>query len=283
MRGLGCGFAVAVAVALFGGRPAHAQQVVEFGRIESVGGFVRYHDKASFLVELRAGRIARGLVMVERREHYGPPSLIMTGQIDAGRALRLWALLYRAAPWRLPQVRDFSGNVDFPDTHVTYAGRYTQEILAGWASPPPGIPLVSAEMDRFRQEAWAAASDVAASNLFIYHAFGGRMGYDRTITISQDGHIRDEVTFASPAGQPYVKDGMLTSSEVIALTGLCQGWTRYPRAFPGDPRLTDGIAEEATYVRFGFARTIFGGDPASRPAAFQAVLDYVTAKADSIP
>jgi hypothetical protein len=208
----------------------------------------------------------------------------MTGRIDARRTRSLLTALQVARPWHTPVVRDYSGNTDFSNTRVTYAGVYVQEIVANYITPP-ALPLISRAMDAFRNDAWDIVALTADADLFVYDGSGGRLGYRRTITISRSGKIVDEVTFANPSAPstPYRKESTLSAAQVMHLHALCAGWSRYPQAFPGNPRAYDGIGVDATYYSWGRGKTVFAGEPQSQPAAFKAVLDYVEALADALP
>jgi hypothetical protein len=265
---------------------AEAQQLLRIADVASVGGFVIHSDAATIWAEMSGSRVVRGRIRVERTFRGGAqPSLVMTGQLDATETLLLWNSLYRAAPWRHKQVVARSTNTDFPDTHVTYLGRYKQEILAGLMSPPPRMPRVSNAMIAFLDLAWDAARRTAEAPLFVYDASGGRLGYRRLITIARDGKIVDEVSYANPSapGTPYRKEGQLTSTEIDTLKNAARHWPAWPRSFPGDPRAYDGIGIDATLYTWGVKKTVGAGEPSSRPRDFQGLLNLVESLADRIP
>lgn len=283
----GLGFFLALALAT-AAPAARAQQLTRVAEVESTGGYTRFNDRATIWAETRAGRVRRGLILVERTFRGGAQPLVMTGTLGAAETHDLWTRVAAALPSRDPQVHAAQVNVDFPDTIVTYRGRYRQEVRASFASLaaiPPGIPLVSNDMQRFLDGVSAAIARTAAADLFVYDASGGRAGYRRTIRIAADGTIDDDVTYAAAAFAPYQysKSGALTPDEVNALRALCARWSRLPAAFAGDPRLVDGIGIETTYTTFGIGKAVFAGDPASRPAAYQRILDKVEAFAAAIP
>src|SRR5438105_3565276 len=121
-----------------------AQQLVRVAEVESVGGYTTHNDKATFWADMRLGRVRGGLIQVERDTHHG--TFVMTGRIDAAETLAIWNGLAAARPWRAAQVHALAVNVDFPDTVVTYLGRYRQTIRAGFVSlsaVPRGMPAVS--------------------------------------------------------------------------------------------------------------------------------------------
>ena len=150
------GLTIAAAGMFGGAAPAQAQQLVKFAEVESQGGFVAWSDKVTMLAQLNAaGRITGGRVQVERVVRRGatPGTLVMTGKMGAAETHSLWTAIYAAKPWQYTQVRARNGNTDFPNTKVTYMGRYAQTIIAGYITPPR-LPLVSAEMERFTGLAW---------------------------------------------------------------------------------------------------------------------------------
>jgi hypothetical protein len=279
------GLAVAVAVAGFAAEARAA--LVRIAEVESVGGYTIYNDKTTVWANVNAvGRITQGLVQVERRYRRGPngpQSLFMTGSLGAGETLNLWQAIYAARPWATPRVRAEMVNTDFPDTKVTYLGRYTQTIIAGAVTPPP-LPLISRQMRAFLRLAGDVRQRVADGELFVYDAAGGRAGYHRVITIHRDGKIEDVVDYASPAfaGQGYQKSGQLAPEEVIALQDACRLWSAWPSAFPGNPQMVDGIGITASFYRWGVKKSVFAGDPQGRPRDFQGALNMVESLAGKL-
>lgn len=284
------GAAVAVALVAAGAASeARAQALVRIAEYESVGGYVIHNDKAVIWAELRGTRVARGLIRVERRVRGAAQPILMTGQLSATETLTMWSTLYRARPWSASLVHALHVNTDFPDSKVRAFGRFTQYIKASYLSPadiPAGVPAVSREMSLFLSQVRDAVRRTAEAPFFVYEANGGRLGYRRTVTISNAGAITDEVDYAvvrPGLPQPYSRSGAITADERNELARLASRWSSYPRSYPGDPRTYDGIGITATLYRFGVAKAVFAGEPQSRPADFEAVLAKAAELADKLP
>lgn len=282
------GLGLAITLAVFGAASeARAQTVVKIIEVESEGGFTISNDKTTVWANLNAaGRITSGLIQVERKFKRGvttPTSVFMTGSLRAAETSTLWNAIYAARPWALARVRAERWNTDFPNTKVTYYGRYTQTIIAGSVDRPP-YPVVSAAMKSFLGLAGNASATVAAGELFTYQAAGGRTGYVRTITITRDGNIEDEVTYTNPsfAGQGYVKTGRLTPDEINGLHGAARLWSSWPAAFPGNPQAYDGIGITVSFWRWGQKKSVFAGEAQGRPRDFQGAINLIESLAGNL-
>jgi hypothetical protein len=286
--GLGFGKRVLAAAAVALGvmavaAPARAQSLVQFADIASQGGYVMSSDKATFYAEENAiGRVTRGWIVVERDFRSGG-SIVMHGAMTRSETIALWNSIYNAAPWSAKQSVQAQTNTDFPNTVVTYVHRYTQTILG--TPPATRVPRETAAMIAFCDQAWDLVQRTFAADLFVYHAAGSRSGYDREITISKSGAITDEVSYASAAfaGQGYSKQGQLTAAQVNALVAACASWSRYPKSYPGNPQMVDGIGITTTFTSGTVVKSVFAGDAANRPASYQAVIDMVEALGNQIP
>jgi hypothetical protein len=275
--------AAAVAIAAtVGAAQARAQALTRFATVETQGGFVIFNDKATFWAETSPlGAVTRGWIQVERTFR-GGGSILMHGRMDRAETLSLWRAIYRAKPWAAAQSNAPAQNPDFPDTVVTYMGRYTQRVLGAAANP--GAPAETADMAQFIDEAAGFVQRTGAGDLFTYHAAGGRAGYVRDIVISRSGAISDAVSFAAAGfGPGYQKQGQLTAQQVNALVTACASWGAYPKAFPGNPQMVDAIGITLTYTSATVPHTIDAGDASSRPASFQAVIDMVEGLANQLP
>ncbi|MHC4392916.1 MAG: hypothetical protein ACYS22_16615 [Planctomycetota bacterium] len=280
--------AFGLVLGLLASSPAKAQ-FYQVAKVESQGGFVSHSDTATFWAYVSAGQIRAGYVHIDRNVRRGGPGrFTMTGQMTPRETYELWLGIYQAQPWKHAEVAANSVNTDFPNTIVTYLGRYTQKINAGFISPaavPASMPRVTPAMEAFTRKAWGIAGRVSAEPRFQMTAMGGRLGYNRTLTITNSGTITDEVSYRNPnaPAQPYSKTGQLTLAEINSFTGLAAGWSSFPDRFSqGNPSHVDGIDVFTTYYRWGFKDEVFAGWARDRTPDYQAILDYVNGLAGQL-
>jgi hypothetical protein len=290
MRKVSIFFAAALtaAAALAYAPAAQAQSIREIARVRWIGGFTAYNDTATVYASLNAaGAITAGFVRVDRKVHSHPTALAMTSRLTARETYDLWLGCYSARPWINPEVQSDFLNTDLPDVEVRYLGvaRYTQKIRAGMVGPS-NLPRVSSAMKTFIQQTSSRVLTVAGSPLIVYEARGGRQGYERQIAVTQGGEITDDVNYLSAAfaGQAYQKQGHVGVADLLAIKAAVNaaGWGTLAD-FPGNPSFVDGIDEQVSVYSWGSKKTVKGGWPTNRTAAYQAVIDALTGQADQIP
>lgn len=274
------------ALLLLTGAAAAQAAFYQFLTIESQGGYTRWNDKATFWAEVNGRRIVRGYALIERTYRgQGQDQVNMTGQLTPRETYDLWMAAYAARPWSAAEVHAKFVNVDFPDTKVTYMGRYTQTIRAAFVTPPAHLSVVSDEMEALTGKAWGHARAVLDQDLFVLTAQGGLSGYQREIRITQSGSISDDVNYLRQgAGTPHSKQGSLTPTELNELKQLVYAadWFNLTD-FAGNPMIMDGIAIETTYTRWGVDVAIAAGYYQNRTPEYQAVIDRAEALADQLP
>ncbi len=272
----------AILSALFLSIPAHADSLVRFAQVESIGGFTRFNDTMTFWARVDSQNAVKGGMIRVVRNHHGGTPLTMTGSLTAEETRALWSAVYKARPWTARQVRNRMLNVDLPNTKVTYMGIFSQLIRSDLQATR--LRPVSADMLTFLDLAWEADARCAESGRFVYEAWGGRLGYRRQVTIQQDGQVHDEVTYAVQISgvKPYSYDGWLDADQIATLEKLVGDakWSTL-QDFPGHPSHVDGIDEQGSHYRWGVKKTVFGGYPSSRTAEYQAVLDFAKAAGGS--
>lgn len=281
--------ALAVLTLLLGAaRPAAAQQIIEVAKVEQKYGYTLYNDTWTMWASISsAGYITKGYFHIAR-DYHGSGTIYMTGSLTAREIYDLWVGVYNARPWDHAVTYASFQNTDLSNHDVTYYGRYTQTIVRNLTSSsqiPSGAARTSTAMSDFIQAAGQTAQRIGDLPVFRYDAGGGMLGYRRTLVLSANGKISDEVSYfvTHPSAQPYQKSGQLSPAQLNGLKQLVYDadWFNLS-GWQGRPSMVDGIDEEGTYFLWGTGYLVTAGWSHERTPEYQAVLDEAKRLADGL-
>jgi len=276
MRLTGCLYLLAFAPS------ALAAQPLPFAEVDTHGGFSLYDEVAHLAAVVDQGAPVGGEILVSRSFHSGP-TLQMTDSMPLFRTRSLFLAGRAADPGSATDTWTPFQNVDLANVDVTFLG-VTQTVHQNEAVFPVGSPQTTPEMSAFidmvNDEIY---NRVVSAPRFEYHAAGGQLGYERTISIAQGGYITDTTTYVW-GGVDRHATGVLDAQTVMELQGLAHA-AHWPwlTGWSGHPSWVDGIDEEATVCRFGECHSVWGGYYWERTPEYQDFLDAVIAAGDALP
>lgn len=267
-------FACAVAPTALAATP------VKYATVDTHGGFTAWDQSTSVDIMVQQGSPVGGRVTVIRDLRTGTP-LQMTGSLSLGRT----ASLYFAG--RDARVGDYADswtafqNVDLPTVDVSVWGA-TQIIHQDEIAFPPNVPETTGDMSDFVADMNQTAQRVAEAPLFEYSAAGGMTGFQRRITVTQEGWVTDDSTDLFGVNDRHVS-GWLDSDTIAHLKTLAfyAHWFQLA-GWDGHPSWVDGIDEEATVCHYGDCHAVWGGYSWERTAEYQAFLEALVAAGDAL-